>query len=63
MSARTWTVIGFWDGDEAVPVGVVAGEHQVTGGDGCSTEGPWATSVQAPNAAGAEAAAVAEMEG
>lgn len=63
-----WTVIGFWADDTPVVVGVVAGEHDVDGGDDCSDldiagsfRGPWATSVTASSVEDAEAAAVQEM--
>ena len=29
---NTWTVLGVWDNDEAVPVGAIAGRHNVYGG-------------------------------
>lgn len=61
-SSRTYTVLGVWEDDEPVPVGVVDGEHQVTGGaDRRWEQGLWATSVTAADPAEAEAAAVAEM--
>lgn len=43
---RTWTVIGYWDGDDAVPVGVVLGDHPVYGGRDDTGDGLWATSVE-----------------
>ncbi len=61
-----WTVIGFWDGDSPVPVGVVAGDHQVVGGFHPDfqmqyPEGPWATCVDAPTDDEAERLAIEEM--
>lgn len=31
QDADTWTVLGIWDNDEAVPVGAIAGRHSVRG--------------------------------
>lgn len=31
QDAGTWTVLGIWDNDEAVPVGAIAGTHSVHG--------------------------------
>lgn len=60
--SRTYTVLGVWDGDQPVPVGVVNGDHQVTGGaEEHWQQGLWATSSVAADPAEAEAAAVAEM--
>lgn len=59
-----WTVIGVWLGDDPVPAGVVAGQHDVSGGDFEQfPEGCWAVSVSAPDAELAERAAIAEMRG
>lgn len=54
--ADTWTVIGFWDDDDPFPVGVVAGEHDVLGGNRAVKEfnGPWAVCVDANTPADAE---------
>jgi hypothetical protein len=61
-AAAVYTVLGVWNEDEPVPVGVVAGDHQVTGGSGRHFEqGLWATSVTAADADTAEQAAVADM--
>lgn len=58
-----YTVIGYWnDADEAVAVGVIAGQHGVLGGAGATEGGDWATWVEAENADDAEARAVEEME-
>lgn len=60
--SRTYTVLGVWDGKQPVPVGVVEGEHEVTGGAQEHWEqGLWATSVTAADPTEAETAAVAEM--
>lgn len=57
-----YTVIGVWQDDEPIPVGVVAGEHEVSGGDsGEFEQGVWATSVVAPDSATAEHLAIDEM--
>jgi hypothetical protein len=63
---HTWTVLGFWYSDEPVVIGIVAGEHDVTGGttdelDDSSFQGEWATSVTAATAEEAQEAAVREM--
>jgi hypothetical protein len=61
---QTWTVLGVWEGDQAIPVGVIRGDHQVSGGDSVHfPEGCWATSVTAADEDAAEAAGIAEMEG
>jgi hypothetical protein len=61
--AADWTVLGVWDNDRAVPVGVLAGQHDVVGGDsGYWEQGLWATYVQAGDAAAAETLAVAQMQ-
>lgn len=54
---HSYTVIGAWIDDEPVPFGVIEGEHQVSGGD----DQPWATSVEAVDAAAAEQLAVDQM--
>lgn len=62
--ARDWTVIGLWLEDVPVVAGVVAGLHEVEGGDDCSDwdfRGPWATSVTASSVEEAESGAVQEM--
>lgn len=58
-----WTVIGVWLDDVPVPLGVIAGQHSVTGGDSYDEfeQGPWATSVIADHDYAAEQAAVAQM--
>lgn len=61
MTDTIWTVIGFWDEDEPVVVGIVAGRHDVVGGEGVSEQGPWAVSVTAPGSDKAGLLAVAEM--
>jgi hypothetical protein len=44
----TYTVIGYWnDSDRRIVTGVVRGFHQVTGGFGAGSFGPFAVSVQA----------------
>jgi hypothetical protein len=59
---RTFTVIGVWIGDDPVTVGVIEGEHQVSGGDfERFPEGCWAAAVSAPSADMAESLAVLEM--
>jgi hypothetical protein len=50
-----YTVLGVWQGDNAIPVGVVAGQHEVTGGgDSEYEQGLWALSVEAPDGETAE---------
>lgn len=62
MTDTTWTVVGVWDGDEPISVGVIAGEHEVAGGDEFHFDGGlWATSVQAGDPSDAESAAIREM--
>jgi hypothetical protein len=58
-----WTVVGVWIDDVPVPVGVIAGQHEVTGGDIHDEfeQGLWATSVTADHDYAAEEAAVAQM--
>lgn len=61
---RDWTVIGIWLDDRPVVAGVIAGRHEVEGGDDCSDwdfRGPWATSVSASSVEEAEKSAVQEM--
>ena len=58
-----FTVIGVWDNDEPIAVGVVWGEHSVVGGDEEHWEGGlWATTVEAADPEAAEVAAVNEMQ-
>ena len=58
-----YTVIGAWQGDEAISVGVVEGEHQVAGGDsGYWDEGVWAITVEADSVELAEGFATKEMQ-
>jgi hypothetical protein len=62
VSGTEFTVVGVWDDDVPVPVGVVCGAHEVTGGDDQHwTQGVWATSVSAADASAAEREAVVEM--
>jgi hypothetical protein len=57
-----YTVTGVWLGSQPVPVAVIAGEHDVCGGDDTAfPDGLWATSVSAPDAATAQRLAVADM--
>ena len=59
---RQYTVVGVWHADEPIPVGVIAGEHPVGGGDATAFEqGLWATSVAAPDSTTARQLAVDEM--
>jgi len=63
-SVKDWTVIGVWEEDEAIPVGVIEGKHGVSGGDSARfQQGCWATSVTALDAATAEELAIEEMSG
>jgi hypothetical protein len=59
--SKPFTVIGYWDGNRPVSVGVVEGEHAVHAGHGYTEEGDWATSVEADTPEDAEALAVQEM--
>lgn len=64
MTSTLWTIVGYWNGDDdPIPVAVIAGAHTVTGGEGCSEGGPWATAVMAPDYETAERLAIAEMTG
>lgn len=64
LETLTYTVVGVWQSDEPIPVGVIKGDHDVTGGDESHFDGGvWATSVDAPSADRAEAEAVAKMLG
>jgi hypothetical protein len=55
-------VIGVWRGSRPIPVGVIRGEHPVSGGDATHfPDGLWATSVCADSDNEAEQAAIAEM--
>lgn len=57
-----YTVLGVWQDDHAIPIGVIAGRHDVTGGDDSDYEqGLWAISVDAPDADTAERLAIEEM--
>jgi hypothetical protein len=57
-----YTVVGVWMNDQPIPVGVIAGEHQVHDGDATEFEqGLWATSVAAPDSSTAQQRAVDEM--
>lgn len=58
-----YTVLGVWQDGKAIPVGVIAGRHEVTGGDDSEYEqGLWALSVEAPDVDTAERLAVEEMQ-
>ncbi len=60
--AGMFTVVGVWIDDEPIPVGVIAGHHDVSGGDAEQfPQGVWATSVSAEHDVDAEQAAVADM--
>ena len=62
--ARAYTVIGFWHEDQPVAVGVINGDHQVTGGDTSDisgSQGEWTTSVTAASAEQAEQRAISQM--
>jgi hypothetical protein len=61
MSSKPYTVIGYWDGDRPVSVGVIEGEHAVHAGEGVTEEGDWATFVEADSPEAAENLAVEEM--
>lgn len=52
-----------WLGDEPVPVGVIAGDHQVSGGDEGEyfPDSVWATSIAAHDDLEAERYAIDEM--
>ncbi|GIH05693.1 hypothetical protein Rhe02_37600 [Rhizocola hellebori] len=58
-----YTVVGVWLGDQPVPVGVIAGAHEVSGGDEGEhfPEGVWATSVTAADDHQAERDAIEQM--
>lgn len=57
---NTYTVIGYYAEDDSVQVaGVVAGDHEVTGGNHEHCQ-PWATAVEADDVLAAEAVARAE---
>ena len=57
-----YTVIGVWQDDEPIPVGVVAGVHQVSDGDSTQFEqGLWSTCVAARDTTTAQQLAVEEM--
>ncbi|MDT5026441.1 MAG: hypothetical protein QOE61_2867 [Micromonosporaceae bacterium] len=57
-----YTVIGVWQDDEPIPIGVIAGDHEVTDGDDSEFEdGLWATSAAAPDSATAQQLAIDEM--
>lgn len=56
------TVVGVWLADKPVVIGVIAGAHDVRGGDEHQfPEGLWATCVDADDAENAEIAAKNEM--
>jgi hypothetical protein len=58
----SYTVIGVWLDDAPIVVGVIAGNHEVYGGDEKAfEEGLWATSVDACDIAQAEQLAKVEM--
>jgi hypothetical protein len=57
-----WTVLGVWQYDEPIPMGVIRGDHWGHGGDdGAFPEGTWATYVVASDVCGAEVAAIEEV--
>jgi len=57
-----YTVIGVWQDDEPVVVGVIEGDHQVSGGGADAfPEGLWATCVDAYDATAADCLATSEM--
>ncbi|KIA74370.1 hypothetical protein ANMWB30_09430 [Arthrobacter sp. MWB30] len=58
-----FTVIGLWHGDAPVCTGIIAGRHDVGGGDtsDINDQGVWATSAYASDMAEAERLAIAEM--
>lgn len=57
-----FTVVGVWIDDEPVPVGVIAGDHQVSGGDEEQfPQGVWATCVTAADDVEAEQVAIAAL--
>jgi len=58
---KPYTVIGYWDGNRPVSVGVVEGVHDVHAGHGATEEGDWAMSVEAERPEDAESLAVQEM--
>lgn len=59
-----FTVLGVWLGDRPVPVGVIDGRHQASGGDDSEfTDGVWATFVRAAGPDEAQAVAVTQMRG
>jgi len=59
---QQYTVIGVWQADEPIPVGVIAGNHSVHDGDTRAfPQGLWATSVTAPDSTTAQRFGVAEM--
>jgi hypothetical protein len=56
------TVIGCWENDQPIVVGVVLGDHEVYGGDDERfDEGLWATTVDADDVNSAEQLAKQEM--
>lgn len=61
--AGVWTVLGVWIEDEAIPVGAIAGRHDVHGEQPYEyyEQGTWATSVTADDPDAAQALAAAEM--
>jgi len=58
---RPYTVIGYWDGNRPVSVGVIEGVHDVQAGHAATEEGDWATSAEAERPEDAESLAVEEM--
>jgi len=53
---KTWTVVGYWDSDQKVVVGVIEGGHQVYGGQGMGDlfDGPFGDHVEADTAEAAQ---------
>ncbi|WP_159601312.1 hypothetical protein [Agromyces humi] len=62
---QEYTVIGVWVNDTPVSVGVVAGTHQVDGGNDLDdidgSQGPWALTVTAADPFTAEDIAIVAM--
>lgn len=59
-----FTVVGVWDGDTPIPVGVVQGRHDVVGGDASHFPGGlWAHAVATDDPDEAERLAVEAMQG
>jgi len=62
--AGIYTVVGFWSEEGwPVAVGVIAGQHEVTGGEDYFERGLWATTAAGADAEEAEGIAVEAMIG